>query len=76
MSCRHSTKPAFVRHPRVIATPHIGGLTQPAIEHQALETVAQLGLLLKGEMPVGAVNPDHAVRWRRWRDRPRNGGSP
>jgi D-3-phosphoglycerate dehydrogenase len=61
--------PELVRHPRVIATPHIGGLTQPAIEHQALETVAQLARLLEGEMPVGAVNPAHADRWRRWRDR-------
>ena len=61
--------PEVVRHPRVLATPHIGGLTQPAIEHQALETVAQLALLLKGEMPVGAVNPTHADRWRRWLDR-------
>ena len=39
-----------------IATPHIGGLTQPAIEHQAMETVAQLAALLKGELPAGAVN--------------------
>src|SRR5436190_4704045 len=61
--------PELMRHPRVIATPHIGGLTQPAIEHQALETVAQLARLVSGEMPVGAVNPDHADRWRRWRDR-------
>jgi D-3-phosphoglycerate dehydrogenase len=67
--------PQFVRHPRVIATPHIGGLTQPAIEHQALETVAQLALLLKGEMPVGAVNPGDADRWRRWRQRPHHEGS-
>ena len=35
--------PALARHPRVVAAPHIGGLTRPAIEHQALETVAQLG---------------------------------
>ena len=61
--------PEFMSHPRVIATPHIGGLTQPAIEHQALETVAQLSLLLRGRLPVGAVNPDHADRWRRWRHR-------
>ena len=67
--------PEFVRHPRVVATPHIGGLTRPAIEHQALETVAQLTQLLKGEMPVGAVNPDHADRWRRWRDRQRDEGA-
>ena len=67
--------PEFINHPLVIATPHIGGLTQPAIEHQALETVAQLTQLLKGEMPVGAVNPDHADRWRRWRDRQRDEGA-
>ena len=67
--------PEFINRPHVIATPHIGGLTQPAIEHQALETVAQLARLLNGEMPVGAVNPDHADRWRRWRDRQRDQGS-
>ena len=51
--------PALVEHPRVIATPHIGGLTQPAIEHQALETVAQLKALIEGQIPPGAVNADH-----------------
>jgi D-3-phosphoglycerate dehydrogenase len=56
----------LARHPRVIATPHIGGLTGPAIEHQALETVAQLASLLRGELPVGAVNGAHAARWRHW----------
>ena len=61
--------PELARHPRVIATPHIGGLTAPAIEHQALETVAQLKSLLDGAMPVGAINPADAHRWRRWRDR-------
>ena len=34
--------PALARHPKVIATPHIGGLTPQATEHQALETVAQV----------------------------------
>jgi D-3-phosphoglycerate dehydrogenase len=48
--------------PNVIATPHIGGLTPPAIEHQALDTVAQVTALLAGEMPPGAVNP---ARWTR-----------
>jgi len=67
--------PEFMTHSRVIATPHIGGLTQPAIEHQALETVAQLSLLLRGRLPVGAVNPDHADRWRRWRERQRDEGA-
>ena len=27
--------PALAAHPRVIATPHVGGLTLPAVEHQA-----------------------------------------
>ena len=68
--------PALARHPRVIATPHIGGLTQTAIEHQALETVAQLTSLLKGEMPVGAVNAAHGDRWRRWRSREQVSATP
>ena len=58
--------PELARHPRVLATPHIGGLTQPAIEHQAMETVRQLAALLAGELPPGAVNAEHATRWRRW----------
>ncbi|SFN14394.1 NAD(P)-dependent oxidoreductase [Variovorax sp. OV329] len=53
---------ALARHPHVIATPHIGGLTPPAIEYQALETVSQLAALLEGRMPVGAVNPEQATR--------------
>jgi D-3-phosphoglycerate dehydrogenase len=56
--------PALARHPRVLATPHIGGLTPAAIEHQALETVQQLRALLKGQLPAGAVNGEHATRWR------------
>lgn len=59
--------PALSRHPAVLATPHIGGLTLPAIEHQSLETVAQLGALLEGRLPPGAVNAQHATRWQRWR---------
>lgn len=54
--------PALARHPRVVATPHIGGLTPPAVEHQALETVAQLTELLRGGTPAGAVNADRATR--------------
>jgi D-3-phosphoglycerate dehydrogenase / 2-oxoglutarate reductase len=54
--------PALVRLPNVIATPHIGGLTPPAIEHQALDTVEQVAALVRGEIPPGAVNHD---RWTR-----------
>jgi D-3-phosphoglycerate dehydrogenase / 2-oxoglutarate reductase len=48
--------------PNVIATPHIGGLTPPAIESQSLETVRQVEAIAKGEAPVGAVNAEH---WKR-----------
>jgi D-3-phosphoglycerate dehydrogenase / 2-oxoglutarate reductase len=48
--------------PNVIATPHIGGLTPQAIEHQALETVRQVAAIIKGEAPIGAVNEEHWTR--------------
>ncbi|MBA3479298.1 MAG: hydroxyacid dehydrogenase [Lautropia sp.] len=54
--------PLLARHPRVIATPHIGGLTPPAIEHQALETVSQVAEILAGRVPPGAVNGAFARR--------------
>ena len=53
--------PLASRHD-VIATPHIAGLTMPAIEHQSLETVAQAGEIVKGRAPKGAVNAEH---WKR-----------
>ena len=55
--------PQVAAHWRVVATPHIGGLTPPAIEHQALETVSQVVELLQGRAPAGAVNAAHALRW-------------
>ena len=60
----HDQKPslALARHPKVIATPHIGGLTPQATEHQALETVAQVAEILQGRAPKGAVNADKASR--------------
>jgi D-3-phosphoglycerate dehydrogenase len=48
--------------PNVIATPHIGGLTQPAIESQSLETVRQVEAIINGEVPPGAVNAAHWTR--------------
>lgn len=59
--------PALAAHPKVIATPHIGGLTPQAIEHQALETVAQARAILAGEVPPGAVNAQSASRLARLR---------
>ena len=58
--------PELARHPLVIATPHIGGLTPQAIEHQSMETVQQITALLQGRMPAGAVNPDQALRLKKW----------
>ncbi|MTV15580.1 MULTISPECIES: NAD(P)-dependent oxidoreductase [Bradyrhizobium] len=49
----------------VIATPHVGGLTPRAIEHQSSETVRQVAKIVAGEIPVGAVNAGH------WTRRPR-----
>lgn len=54
--------PALAKLPNVIATPHVGGLTMPAIEAQALETVRQVASILKGEAPHGAVNADSWTR--------------
>jgi D-3-phosphoglycerate dehydrogenase len=54
----------LARHPKVRATPHIGGLTPQAIEHQSLETVAQIADIIRGKIPVGAVNAQHAGRLR------------
>jgi len=48
--------PAIAGLAGVIATPHIGGLTPPAIEAQALHTVEQVGMLISGAVPDGAVN--------------------
>ena len=56
--------PGLARRPDVIATPHIAGLTPPAIEHQALEVVRQAAAILRGEIPTGAVNAERALRLR------------
>ena len=53
---------ALAKLPNVIATPHIAGLTPQAIEHQALETVAQVAEIVRGRAPKGAVNTAHAAR--------------
>ncbi|MFO1111997.1 MAG: hydroxyacid dehydrogenase [Bradyrhizobium sp.] len=54
--------PELARLPNVIATPHVGGLTPQAIEHQSAETVRQVAEIIRGNAPVGAVN---AERWTR-----------
>jgi D-3-phosphoglycerate dehydrogenase len=54
--------PELAKLPNVVATPHIGGLTPPAIEYQSLETVRQVEKIIAGEIPAGAVN---AISWTR-----------
>ena len=56
--------PAIAARPDVIATPHIGGLTRAAAEHQAMETVRQTEAILRGQVPTGAVNEAAAFRLR------------
>ena len=58
--------PHLARRPDVNATPHSGGLTQPGIEGQALETVEQVREIIKGRAPKGAVNTDKATRLSRF----------
>ena len=54
--------PELAKLPNVIATPHIGGLTPPAIESQSLETVRQVEKIIAGEAPVGSVNANSWTR--------------
>lgn len=64
---------ALARHPLVIATPHIGGLTPQSAEHQAMDAVRQVEDLLRGRIPDGAVNAEHASRLPRLRGVPAGG---
>lgn len=59
--------PDVAAHPKVIATPHIGGLTAEAVSHQAFDTVRQVAALSRGERPDYAVNADAALRLARFR---------
>lgn len=54
--------PVLAALSNVIATPHVGGQTPPAIEFQALETVEQVRALSQGTMPHNALNPKQAFQ--------------
>lgn len=54
--------PSLAALSNVIATPHVGGQTPPAVEYQALETVEQVRALCQGEMPHNALNPEQATQ--------------
>jgi D-3-phosphoglycerate dehydrogenase / 2-oxoglutarate reductase len=53
---------ALAKRANVIATPHTAGLTPDAIEHQAFDTVRQVGELVAGRIPPEAVNRQKATR--------------
>ena len=57
--------PEIARLPNVIATPHVGGLTPPATQAQALETVEQVHALLSHQLPHNALNAGQASRLNR-----------
>jgi D-3-phosphoglycerate dehydrogenase len=52
----------LARRADVIATPHTAGLTPDSIEHQAFDTVRQVGELVAGRIPKEAVNTARATR--------------
>jgi D-3-phosphoglycerate dehydrogenase len=54
--------PALAARADVVATPHIGGLTPEAAEHQAMDTVRQVAALASGRLPDGALNAAAATR--------------
>lgn len=54
--------PSIAALPNVIATPHIGGLTPPAILAQALDTVEQVKELSNGLIPHGSLNSNSWTR--------------
>lgn len=58
--------PALAGRPRVVATPHLGGLTPDNADAQARSSVEQVRAMIAGEMPPRAVNSAHADRLRAW----------
>ncbi|PWS38912.1 hydroxyacid dehydrogenase [Falsiroseomonas bella] len=54
--------PALAARANVVATPHIGGLTPEAAEHQAMDTVRQVADLARGVMPERGLNAKKATR--------------
>ena len=52
----------------------MAGLTLPAIEGQALETVTQVAEILQGRAPAGAVNTAPAYRLARFAEASSQGG--
>jgi D-3-phosphoglycerate dehydrogenase len=56
--------PRLAAHDRVVATPHLGGLTPENADAQAASSVEQVQAMVNGEMPPRALNPESAHRLR------------
>lgn len=61
--------PDLARRPRVVATPHLGGLTPENADAQAHSSVEQVASMVRGEIPPRSVNADEARRLRTWWNR-------
>lgn len=61
--------PELARHPRCVATPHLGGLTPQNANAQAMSSVEQVMAMLAGEMPPRAVNGEAGSRLREFWNR-------
>ena len=67
--------PRLASHPQCIATPHVGGLTPAAVDHQALETVRQVDEIVAGRVPMGALKAEApGLRLRAFRATGSSGG--
>ena len=57
---------ALAAHPRVVATPHLGGLTPQNADAQAASSVEQVRAMIAGSMPPRSVNAADARRLREY----------
>ena len=62
--------PHLAALPRVVATPHLGGLTPANADAQAISAVEQTRAVIEGKMPERTLNAEHAARVRKfWNNR-------
>ena len=50
---------SFLSHPRVVATPHVAGVTYISYRNMAELVAANVRRVMAGEDPLGAVNSIH-----------------
>jgi D-3-phosphoglycerate dehydrogenase len=46
----------FLNHPKVVATPHVAGVTEVSYENMARIVAENVKKIMKGEVPDGFVN--------------------